>query len=336
MSARPAMRARYLRSSAGSSTASPARANSSSACSLQPALRWQRQRQRHAPPPRNCSMRSSQTEKPTPGIGFLRAEQRQQPVVAAAADQRPRRPGNGDLEDQAGIIIERPAEGGVVVDRADRQTVTGDRLGARRKQVERAAELQPRALGEGRQRIGRPVERHVDGEEQSSARRSAESGRRTRLQLGLLQQAPCDLVRRAAAAEREAGLFHRLLQCVRPASRDRRLPVGSVVADRSVGSRPREVGQRRRQATPARRRRAPAASASRAAGRAPPAPPRTPPGRRASPQASCRATPARAAPRASATERASAAAVSVSPRSSMPAWKNSLPPSRRWRNTSPR
>ena len=36
----------------------------------QPALRWQRQGQRHAPPPRNCSMRSSQTEKPTPGIGF--------------------------------------------------------------------------------------------------------------------------------------------------------------------------------------------------------------------------------------------------------------------------
>ena len=37
----------------------------------QPALRWQRQRQRHAPPPRNCSMRSSQTEKPTPGMAVL-------------------------------------------------------------------------------------------------------------------------------------------------------------------------------------------------------------------------------------------------------------------------
>ena len=33
-------------------------------------------------------MRSSQTEKPTPAIGCRGAEQREQPVIAAAAGQR--------------------------------------------------------------------------------------------------------------------------------------------------------------------------------------------------------------------------------------------------------
>ena len=36
----------------------------------QPALRGQRQGERHVSRPRNLSMRSSQTEKPTPGIGL--------------------------------------------------------------------------------------------------------------------------------------------------------------------------------------------------------------------------------------------------------------------------
>ena len=58
---------------------------------LQPALRRDGEGDGHRAAPRSASMRSSQTEKPTPGIGVLRAEQRQQPVVAAAAGQRPRR-----------------------------------------------------------------------------------------------------------------------------------------------------------------------------------------------------------------------------------------------------
>ena len=48
---------------------------------------------------------------------LLGAEQRHQPVEAAATGQNRRRAFDDDLEDQAGIIIERTAEGGAVGER---------------------------------------------------------------------------------------------------------------------------------------------------------------------------------------------------------------------------
>ncbi len=105
-----------------------------------------------------ASIRSSQTEKPTPGIG-VGAEQGQQPVVAAAADQRASLGFRGavagaDLEDEAGVVVERAAEGGVVGDTIARQAVPGDGFGAGREQVERRAQRNAGRRREARQRLG--------------------------------------------------------------------------------------------------------------------------------------------------------------------------------------
>src|SRR5690606_8877715 len=48
-----------------------------------------------------------------PRDGLLRTEHREQPVVAAAAGQRSRRTRQRELEDEARIIVELSAEGGV-------------------------------------------------------------------------------------------------------------------------------------------------------------------------------------------------------------------------------
>ena len=79
-------------SSVGRLTGKPACASSSSACSFRRPFDGSGEGDRvaHATSPAMASMRSSQTEKPTPGTGALRAEHGQQPVVAAAAGQRAR------------------------------------------------------------------------------------------------------------------------------------------------------------------------------------------------------------------------------------------------------
>ena len=227
-------------------------------------------------------MRSSQTEKPTPGIGFLRAEQRQQPVVAAAAGQRPLAHRRRDLEDQAGVIVERAAEGGVVADRVDRQAVRGDRLGAR-------GEIRPAPRpATGRRPWRKPASASAAPSSGTWMARkvfsaaNASSGRRT------LRSSAFSSSRRAIssgvrpAAGRKAGLLHAAAICAASASRS---PSATSAATGSascaVARRVGEVGQRRCQQVAASRRRGPAAFASRAAGQARPAPPRTSPGRRA-------------------------------------------------------
>ena len=66
--------------------------------------------------PSRVSIRSSQSAKPTAGIWSFGAEQRQQPVETAAAGEHRRRSFHRHLEDEAGVIVERTAEGGAIVD----------------------------------------------------------------------------------------------------------------------------------------------------------------------------------------------------------------------------
>ena len=184
---------------AGQLTASPALASTSSAWSLQPALGGNGEGDGHADaPPVSASMRSSQTEKPTPGIGVLRAEQRQQPVVAAAAGERARGVADRDLEDEPGVVVERAAEGGVVADGGGRQAFGLRPPSTRaRKTGERGAERQAGGLREILKRRRRPVERHVDGEELFE-RRERLGRQPDAAQFGLFDQPPRDLLRRAA------------------------------------------------------------------------------------------------------------------------------------------
>ena len=156
-------------------------------------------------------------------------------------------------------------------------------------------------------------------------------------QLGLLDQAPRDLLRRAAGGRRQAGLGHVggdvLGQPVEVAVGDQRC---DRLRQRAVLLGIGEVGERRRKLL------------GRAEGAGEPHAPAARQAERCQHrledrlvaerdgQWTGRAASSVSSACASASERASARAVSLSPRSSMPAWKNSLPPSRRWRNTSPR
>ena len=282
-------------------------------------------------------MRSSQTEKPTPGIGVLRAEQGQQPVVAAAADQRPRahrrrrsrRPGRcssraaGRTPRHSGS--RRPAGHGGRSRRRAPQTGPARR---------RAASPAPRAKAASASAAlssGTWMARKVFSAAKAVVRQAHAA------QLGLLDQSPCDLFRRAAAARRQAGCLHRRCRCapVR-AARSPPTPSAATVAER----RPLAADAPGRPAQPRADPAAPKARASRfCQPRGRPSAASTASNTAWSPSVTASDMPGRASASsadASATERASASAVSASPRSSMPAWKNSLPPSRRWRNTSPR
>ena len=283
------------------------------------------------------SMRSSQTEKPTPGIGDLRAEQGQQPVVAAAADKRPGGIAGGNLEDQAGVIIERAAEGGVVADlfrpagRAPRPPRRG-----RRNSCSAAPSDRPAEAANSCSALRRAVERHVDGEK-CFQRRKASADRRT------LRSSAFSTSRRAISCgvrpdvgDRPASAMPAeiwaasLLEIAIGDERRHRL------GQRAVLRRAGEVGKGRGQ------------HFGRAEGAGKPHAP-------AARQAECgqhRLEDGLVAERdllgmAGQCERQQRMGVgyasgrrlrpcSSSPRSSMPAWKNSLPPSRRWRNTSPR
>src|SRR5690606_23113691 len=99
------------------------------------------------------------------GNGRLRAEQRQEPVVAAAADERLARAPGRNLENEAGIIVERPAEPRIVGRRAGVDAVAGDRLGARGKRVERLVEQDAGLCGKAGEPVGGLAQRRLDGEE---------------------------------------------------------------------------------------------------------------------------------------------------------------------------
>ena len=86
--------------------------------------------------------------EPDAGNGSFRAQQRQQPVVATAADERPCRVAGEDFEDQSRIVVERTAEGGVVGNGCRSKPVATHRLGARRKPLQRRAQRNAGAGGE--------------------------------------------------------------------------------------------------------------------------------------------------------------------------------------------
>src|SRR5690606_30609801 len=98
------------------------------------------------------------------GDWLLRAEHGEQAIVAAAADQRAP-VARGDLEDEAGVVVERAAEGGVVDDQPLRQLMRGDRRRAGAEQLHRRAQRHAGVLREGFERVGRLLQRRADGEE---------------------------------------------------------------------------------------------------------------------------------------------------------------------------
>ncbi len=252
---------------------------------LQPALGGQREGERHARAlASELAMRSSQSEKPTAGIGFAGAEQGQQPVVAAAAGQRPRRRRQrrsrrrGRCSSRAGGRRRRVADVGDSRRRhwRSRSARRIEALRAPAPSVEAGARRAKCASAAGASASGTLSERnffeHVE-------RRLGEADRRS-TRFSLSRRAISSGERPAVV---EAGRLH---GCVDMGDQRSARPPATSAADRVV-----EVGATGRMARSAsaaaragrvRRRHGPAASASRAAGRARQAPPRTPPGRRAS------------------------------------------------------
>ena len=254
------------------------------------------------------------------------AEQRHQPVVAAAAGERREPPVGDDLEDEAGVIVERPAEAGVEADRAGGRRWRRSRRHAP-KTVERGAEIERQlacakansaaarrqAAPDQRRNASAPERRGPAGARGSASARF--SSRRAAISFGgaaaARRQPVAPIVRRHGdrrCASPAIGSGQRAIEsrALRPAARSR--PTAAVQPSGGAEGAAQPLLPAGGQAERVRARRRTADIAERT-------------------EASfCRAGCARSS--ADGVERrrsASGSAVGLRPRSSMPAWKNPLP-----------
>ena len=109
------------------------------------------------------------------------------------------------LEHHAGVIVERPAEGGGEADRAHVDAAGGNEAGALLKRVERGGEIELRFGGEraqcGERLVGVAFDREIALEHRRRFRREPARGTQRRL----FEKALGDFRDRAPADRRDAG-----------------------------------------------------------------------------------------------------------------------------------
>ena len=269
--------------------------------------------------------------------GGLSRDQREQAVVAAAADERPpvAAPGIVNLEDEAGVVVEPAAEIGGEGEAAEIDAVLPKILGARLEGVDRLADVELLAAGERAERRQRLVGCAGEGEEAVEHLRRAGAVPGASGKARLFEEAVGDLARAAAADGADAGKRQQVLDHA-----VRGVVVGAVergeeafmrrrglvaaesfaISAFSRGVSPKARASRRRQGSPR-------SSAARTAAKSAELPIRTvvlPPPRSAT------------ASSASLSMSASAAALSPRPSDSTPACRNSPFSPGRWRKIGPR
>ncbi len=136
-----------------------------------------------------------------------RAEQRQQPVETTAAGQHRGSALHRHLEDEAGVIIERTAEGGAIGDDGGIDAGIADRRHARIEARQGGCDIEAGALGKGKER-GRRLGK-LDVEPEEIGEQAVGAGIQTdAFQLQLLLQPAGDFGRAAAGIGGIACCLH--------------------------------------------------------------------------------------------------------------------------------